>query len=221
MKTKCCNTSNVHKNESGIFCMNSGCDNYLGTVELTDDHRQLKKSVVISMMSMFILCSFNDFSMENKEAHISSIMMPSVQEIPLTVENLEAELTAQNIICSREVLAQIKLESGNLSSFLLKRANNMLGMRFPYSRKTTACGIYVVAQDTIIYGTQQELKKYRKTNNYAVFSSWQEAVADYKLWQEACFKVTERYLAFLGNVYAEDSLYTKKIKQVAATQDLK
>lgn len=221
MKTKCCNTHHAHRDENRILCINPDCENYLGSTEMVRNHRRLKNGIVISVFALYLLFSFDDFSMQNKEAQACTMLAPPVDEIPLTVENLEAELETQNVICSREVLAQIKLESGNLGSFLLKRTNNMLGMRFPFSRKTTACGIYIASNDTIIYGTQKELKKYMKTNNYAVFNSWQEAVADYKLWQEACFKVTERYLTFLGNVYAEDSLYTKKIKKVAAKQDLK
>ncbi|HKR06584.1 MAG TPA: glucosaminidase domain-containing protein, partial [Bacteroidia bacterium] len=204
-----------------VICINADCENYLGSTKMVRDHKRLKNGVVISVFALYLLFSFDDFSMQNKEMQTCTLLAPPVDEIPLTVENLEAELESQNVICSREVLAQIKLESGNLGSFLLKRTNNMLGMRFPFSRKTTACGIYLASNDTIIYGTQKELRKYMKTNNYAVFNSWQDAVADYKLWQEACFKVTERYLTFLGNVYAEDSLYTKKIKNVAAKQDLK
>jgi uncharacterized FlgJ-related protein len=188
---------------------------------LIHEHKCWKNKVAISVFIFYLLFSFDDFSMINKEAETNSLLQaPSIEEIPLTTENLEKELEAQNIICAREVLAQIKLESGHLNSFLLKRTNNMLGMRYPFSRKTKACGIYIASNDTVIYGTQDELKKYRKTNHYAVFSSWKDAVADYKLWQEACFKVSERYLTFLGNVYAEDSLYTKKIKKVVAMTDV-
>ena len=221
MKTKCCNTGHAHKNENSIICTNSECVNYLGATEMVYDHTRLKNGVVLSVFAFYLLFSFNDFSMENKETPPRIIMKPVIEETPLTVETLEAELKAQNVICEREVLAQIKLESGNLSSFLLKRTNNMLGMRFPFSRKTASCGLYLPEKDTIIYGTQQELKKYAKLNNYAVFKTWKDAVADYKLWQEACFKVSERYLAFLGNVYAEDTQYTNKIKQVAAKKNSK
>jgi len=42
-------------------------------------------------------------------------------------------------------------------------------------------------------------------------------VADYKLWQESNFNVTERYLTFLGKVYAEDANYIAKIKQMAGS----
>ena len=88
-------------------------------------------------------------------------------------------------------------------------------MRFPYKRKTTAIGLFLPESNRIIKGTQAELKKYRNQNNYAVYSNWEECIKDYKYWQEKNFKLTERYLTFLGNCYAEDSLYVSKIRQMA------
>jgi mannosyl-glycoprotein endo-beta-N-acetylglucosaminidase len=218
MKTKCCNTRHAHQDDNNnIICTNTDCQNYLGATELMHERNNWKNKAAISLFIFYVLFSFDDFSMVNKEANVNSILFaPRAEEAPLTAENLQKELEAQHVICPREVLAQIRLESGHFNSFLLKRTNNMLGMRFPFTRKTTSCGIYIASMDTIIYGTQAELKKYHKTNHYAVFNTWKDAVADYKLWQEACFKVSERYLTFLGNVYAEDSLYTKKIKRVVA-----
>ena len=89
-------------------------------------------------------------------------------------------------------------------------------MRYPAKRKTIACGIYLPAKDTIIMGTQAELRKFSAQNNYAVYATWQDAVADYKIWQESNFKMTDRYLEFLGKVYAEDSLYVSKIRKMTA-----
>ena len=133
---------------------------------------------------------------------------------PCTGENLKAAINANKIICPDEVYAQIMIESGHLNSFLFKRANNLLGMRFPCQRKTTAIGIYLPEEDTIIKGTQKELRKYAKKNNYAVYASWTDCVADYKLWQDQCFHLTEKYLTFLGNYYAEDVNYVAKIKKM-------
>ena len=56
-------------------------------------------------------------------------------------------------------------------------------------------------------------------NNYAVYDHWQDAVKDYKIWQEHHFSLNERYLLFLGNVYAEDSEYVQKIKSVMKHND--
>ena len=104
-----------------------------------------------------------------------------------------------------------------MTSFLFKRANNMLGMRFPCQRKTTAIGIYLPGEDTIIKGTQAELRKYAKKNNYAVYATWMDAVADCKAAAGPvfCFKLTDKYLTFLGTYYAEDVNYVAKIKKMA------
>ncbi len=219
MKTKCCNTQKAHRAKKGAICLNTGCHNYLGYTRMIMEYKKLKYTFAVSVFVFYMLFTFNHFSMDNK-SEMHTVNFSTKQQAALTLENLKKELYDQEVLCAPEVLAQIKIESAHLSSFLLQHTNNMLGMRYPFSRKTTACGIYIPAQDTIITGTQTELKKYRKTGNYAVYASWQDAVADYKLWQDSCFKVTERYLDFLGNVYAEDSLYVKKIKQVAAKQKI-
>jgi hypothetical protein len=210
MKTGCCNTGYTYHTGNQIICVNSNCKNYLGDTYLHVD--KWTKSIAVSLIATcLICCSVDDFGMDN------AVSASSVKEhTPLTFENLKNELAKQQILCQPQVFAQIKLESNNLQSFLVKRTNNMLGMRYPFKRETKACGIYIPDKDTIIYGSQKELKKYSNTNNYAAYNNWKDAVIDYKLWQENCFKLTDRYLAFLGNVYAEDSLYVKKIQKIAA-----
>ena len=215
MKTKCCHSNHAHRSGNGIICINQSCENYLGHTTLVHDFHQWKNPVAACFFIFYLFFSLADFSMENNEPAAYCVPASFFDHKPLTIQNLEQELKEQQILCPREVLAQIKIESAHLNSFLLKRANNMLGMRYPFSRETKACGLFLPKTDSIIYGTKEELKKYRKSENYAVYASWQDAVADYKLWQENCFNISERYLEFLGNVYAEDSMYVNKIKQVA------
>ncbi len=232
MRTSCCNSNkimriphmrdsnskNIHRTEKGFICINAACENYLAATSCYRDFGKWKNPIASSVFAFLLLFSIDDFSParagENKEQKL--IYLPEVKEIPLTIPNLQAELITQNILCPQHVLAQIKIESGNLTSFLLKRTNNMLGMRYPLTRKTTACGIYIPAKDTVIIGNRDALKKYLKADNYAVYKTWKDGVADYKLWQESNFNVTERYLTFLGKVYAEDTQYVQKIKQMAA-----
>jgi len=146
----------------------------------------------------------------------SSLTKTSVKDIlPLSEENLRRELDSNHIICQEQVFAQIMIESGHLNSYLAKRANNLLGMRFPFKRKTSAIGIFLPESNLVIKGTQEELKKYRTQNHYAVYANWQDCVKDYKYWQDQSFKLTERYLSFLGENYAEDPLYIAKIKQLS------
>jgi hypothetical protein len=216
MKTACCNTRHIHVVGNETICVNNVCTNYLGYTKRIIDYTKLKTILAVSTFIISFLFSFDDFSNGNHE--VLTLQVYSAKETfqPISPEALEAEMVNQRIICVPEVIAQIRLESGNMSSFLFRRTNNMLGMRFPFRRETTASGIFIPSMDTIIKGNQQELKKYAKLEHYAAYDSWQDAVKDYKLWQESNFKISERYLEFLGKVYAEDSLYTKKIRKMTA-----
>ncbi len=211
MKTGCCKTSLVYNTGDQIICINSDCSNYLCETPSVKGIHKWKNTLAVSVFLLYIVFSLDDFGMEKENS------IPQMQEqVPLTLSNLKQELEQQNIICQKEVLAQIVIESGNLQSFLVKRTNNMLGMRYPFKRETLACGIYLPDQDTIVLGNQKDLKKYSRTNNYAVYKNWKHAVADYKLWQDHCFKLSDRYVSFLGDVYAEDTLYVKKIQKMVA-----
>lgn len=215
MKTACCNTRQIRFVENRSVCANPGCKNYLGQTMAFRDYTKLKNSAAVSLFVFSVLFTFDDFSHGKQEPFLYSNHNICTSPIPPTLENLRNEMVQQNIICIPEVLAQVRIESGNMNSFLFKKTNNLLGMRFPFRRSTMASGIYLPANDTIIYGSQKELKKFAKQEHYAVYITWQESVSDYKLWQEQHFKVKEKYLEFLGNVYAEDSLYVDKVRAIS------
>ncbi len=215
MKTNCCNTRHIHVIEKRKICVNPDCDQYLEMAGINREFKGLKYILVSGLFIFSVLFTFEDFSYQN-EYSIANLSVMEPQPELLTLETLKAELERQQVLCAGEVLAQIRLETGNLNSMLLKRTNNLMGMRFPYRRKTTAMGIFLPEQNTIIPGTSADLKKYAKENHYAAYKTWQDAVADYKLWQDAHFKMTDRYLEFLGKVYAEDSLYVQKIRSMSA-----
>jgi uncharacterized FlgJ-related protein len=217
MKTKCCNTIHYTQKEETILCTNTRCVNYLTVTPLVKQNK-VKRFLTAAWLFLFLVVfTSSDFS-NTTSANVSKELSANFKRItaPLTREALKDELSKSEILCAEEAFAQILLESGNLNSFLVKHANNLMGMRYPCKRTTTAVGIYLPAKDTIIYGSQAELKKYAAQNNYAVYECWQDAVQDYKLWQKQYFKLTERYLQFLGNVYAEDSSYESKIRSVMA-----
>jgi len=214
MKTKCCHSSHYHVVDYIQVCLNKNCDSYLGITTCYKDFTKSRKATTLIIFVLTFLFSFDDFSRANKRYESG---MPSAfisEQLPISIENIEEELKRLEVICHKEVLAQIKIESGHLSSYLLRRTNNMLGMRYPFKRPTTASGIYLPESDTIISGNQKDLRKHAGKNHYAVYKSWQDAVADYKLWQDSNFKVKEKYLEFLGNTYAEDTMYISKIKHI-------
>src|SRR5688572_27242013 len=218
MKTKCCNTRHIHVVDKKKICVNSQCENYLRTADSYREFNKLRYTISLSVFAFSVLFTFEDFSQVDTNNKFDLFSSVKEAPVPFTPENLKAEILRNEIICAEHVYVQMKLESGNFNSFLLKRTNNMLGMRYPAKRATKACGIYLPAKDTIIVGTQAELRKYSAQNNYSVYATWQDAVADYKLWQESNFKMADKYLEFLGKVYAEDTLYVSKIRQMAAKE---
>lgn len=213
MKTSCCHSEKVQIQKDKIICMNPTCKNYMCPAKSRNSLSR-ETSAFIFFFSLFIILSFNDFSSNSHIIFSSNYRKHSSTEFerPLTRENLKIVLEENNILCPEQVYAQIMIESGNLESYLSKKTNNLLGMRFPTKRTTSAIGIYLPSVNMIIKGNQKELKKYTKYNNYAVYSNWEESIKDYKYWQQKSFKLTELYLNFLGNYYAEDSLYISKIK---------
>jgi uncharacterized FlgJ-related protein len=168
------------------------------------------------VLSFCLLFTFDDFSMENKE-EIPQLTFVA-PEAPADTVSVLQELTKYEVVCPKVVLAQVKIESGNFTSSLFRKTNNMIGMRYPFKRKTKASGIYIPSKDTVIYGSQVDLKKYSRYSHYAVYNNWKDCVADYKLWQESNFNISRHYITFLGNVYAEDPLYMDKIKKAASVR---
>ncbi len=220
--TGCCNRTNFHDahGTTKVICLNQACDNYLGYTNTKRSIFVFRWSLSFGILALIIAFSLNDLTHKSEIKEFEkSMMVPfeNFEPAKLDPQNLKNEIEQQDILCGDVVYAQMMLESGNLKSFLLKKTNNMLGMRFPFQRETKAVGIYLPAQDTIILGTQDELRRYGKLNNYAVYDSWQDAVEDYKLWQSYSFKMNEHYMEFLGKVYAEDDNYISKLRKVAAS----
>jgi len=213
MKTSCCRKKNYLLEGNAIVCTNSNCESYLRSTTLFNS-RNWNNIFATFFFIFFFIFSFDDFSFSGDlgENQLRSREYTMEKVVPLTKESLRIELDEQHVICPEQVYAQILIESAHLESYLTKRTNNLLGMRFPFRRQTKAIGIYLPESNLIIKGTQAELRKYSNQNHYAVFENWQECISDYRLWQDECFKLTERYLSFLGKYYAEDTRYVEKIK---------
>jgi hypothetical protein len=216
MKTSCCHSKKFHREKERSVCMNSYCENYMLTT-LTYKTRIWNKIFLLFFFIFFFILTFNDFSFNSSSTKYTNLISPAFNgNLPLTEENLHRELKKNHIICPDQVFAQIMIESGNLKSYLARRTNNLLGMRYPIKRTTAAVGIYLPYDNVIINGNQTQLKKYKNKNNYAVYATWQDCIKDYKLWQEKNFRLSDSYLLFLANYYAEDTLYAEKIKKIAS-----
>lgn len=92
-------------------------------------------------------------------------------------------------------LAQMKLESGHYQSKLAQENNNYFGMRHPCQRLTVSLG---------------------NKNGYARYRNWCYSILDYALWQKRyAYDLNEQaYLEKIGKVYAEDTEYIRKVKNL-------
>jgi uncharacterized FlgJ-related protein len=93
------------------------------------------------------------------------------------------------------MVAQARIETGWYTSKIFIHNNNIFGMKFPERRHTTAIG---------------------SDRGHAQYISWQQSVADYKLWQNKVLiknKSRRKYLSYIGRTYAENGNYINLIKK--------
>jgi flagellum-specific peptidoglycan hydrolase FlgJ len=123
-----------------------------------------------------------------------------VDQTDLTPENLRSFIKTLNLAHPDIVYAQAMLESGNLTSSLVKSNSNLFGMKVPSSRAKVSV---------------------KNKSNYSYFErttleGWQMSVIDYALWQSryANYKSKKDYFDHLSRHYAEDPNYVGKLKNI-------
>lgn len=123
------------------------------------------------------------------------VVLMNSKDKQFTEENFRKELVALNVKNVDIVIAQAKLETGGFKSPIFKENNNCFGMKLATQRATTAIGI---------------------EDGHAVYASWRDCCIDYALYYNKYLSRLDRegYLQYLGQVYAEDSNYIIKIKQI-------
>ena len=92
------------------------------------------------------------------------------------------------------MVAQARIETGWYTSPIFIHNKNIFGMKLPERRGTTAIG---------------------SNRGHAQYTSWQQSVADYKLWQDKAMarnKSRRKYLRYIGRTYAQNSNYLNLIK---------
>ena len=100
-------------------------------------------------------------------------------------------------------LAQAKLETGNFTSKIFNENHNSFGQKEAKVRINLAKGTQ--------YG-------------HAYYNNWEESILDYAFWYSTyaskC-KSEEEFYQLLDKVYAEDELYSKKLKNIIEEEQLK
>ena len=95
-------------------------------------------------------------------------------------------------------MAQIKLESNNLKSNLVKTNKNILGLKVAAQR-------FTFATNSHDYGS------------FAKYETIEDCILDLKSWQiQSAFYLTteEEYFNLLAKVYCTDANYVNRIKQL-------
>lgn len=111
---------------------------------------------------------------------------------------IQNHLEKHRIKFSRIIMAQIKLESNNLKSNLVKTNKNILGLKVAAQR-------FTFATNNHDYGA------------FAKYETIEDCILDLKSWQiQSAFYITteEEYFNLLGKVYCTDINYVNRIKQL-------
>ena len=146
----------------------------------------------ILWIALLLSCSIDITEVEVKES------VPVIIGNEFNERNLKAYIELKGIKHPHIVYAQAVLETGNFTSKIFKKNNNLFGMRHVKTnkfRETTSIG-----------------SRYK----HAIYKSWKSSVDDYLLWQQM-YKVTpieteEDYFKLLGKKYATDKKYVNSLK---------
>jgi len=117
---------------------------------------------------------------------------------PISFEAVKRAFELEGVINQDYAIAQIRLETGNLTSELCLKNNNLCGMKLAKMRRTTATG--------------------QSEHGYAIYDNWYDCVRDIRLWQQYYLskgRDLSNYPAFLASVgYASDPFYLAKVEQI-------
>ena len=144
------------------------------------------------IIALFVLTShINKNEGGNEETNLS-----------FSKEALIEEIKYQKFKYPDLILAQAILESGNFTSVIFKKNNNLFGMRQPKKRYTLCNGSNL---------------------NYALYDNWKLSVEDRMIYDTLYLKNMNRnqYLKFLGNVYCKHGDYAGKLENIIKKNYLK
>ena len=161
------------------------------------------------IISLALLCFMLGFISNHKQPSVFKLQIQKVESVldstlsdqtELTPENLRSFIKTLNLARPDIVYAQAMLETGNLTSKLVKTNNNLFGMKVPYSRAKVS------------------VKNHSRYSYFerTTLEGWQMSVIDYALWQSryANYKSKKDYFDYLSRHYAEDPNYVRKLKDI-------
>lgn len=125
-----------------------------------------------------------------------SVTYSAVDDLPFSEENLRAVIKKYGIRFPDIVMAQAKLETGNFTSNIFIKNNNLFGMKLAKSRLTVATG-----------------ERY----GHARYDHWTYSVMDYALFQSTYahkIRTKDKYFLYLQRNYAECKTYVNKLNKI-------
>lgn len=151
-------------------------------------------SAVVSIWTLLFIQKERgkDMVIYRKTIYVHKYVPPSFSE-----KKLRRLIVRFGINCPDIVIAQAKLESNHFKSRLFLQQNNIFGMTYPHKRPTVAI---------------------RKDRGFSVYRTWEDALLDYKIFQEYYLKgitSNEKYLNRLSELgYCTSKTYTKTINRL-------
>ena len=108
-------------------------------------------------------------------------------------DSVEIFMKEINLGHAEIAITQAALESAHFTSDIFKENNNLFGMKKAYHRPHVQTGV---------------------NRGHATYDNWRMSVIDYALYQIYVAKglTTDEYQKFIGKHYAEDPIYSQKIK---------
>jgi len=151
-----------------------------------------KIGLFVIALSVIVYILFSSFSPQITHIVEKIPILLSKDSNKFSQEKLKLKLKTLKLQHPEIIYAQALLESNNFKSNIFKQNNNLFGMKVASTRPTTALGLQL---------------------NHAYYSSWEESLIDYSLWQASFARnlTQEEYLNLLDRMYAEDKTYKKKL----------
>ena len=159
--------------------------------------------IAIGCAVIFFFLGFNFKFVPKSNYGEQEIMMIMGKYNQFTEEKLIDAIKKKNYKFPYIVFAQAKLETDNFHSKIFLINNNLFGMKEAVNRINTA----------------------RETQNeHALYDNWRESLEDYGYYYCTYlgkFETEDEYYEYLGQFYAQDPNYVKKVREIVKKENLK
>lgn len=166
------------------------------TTKYIELNRAILYKIIIALIIGYTTYIWSIKEMNDQYMNQETEIMVITKYNQFTDDKFKTMLVDMNFKFPDIVYAQAILETGTFTSRIFKENNNLFGMKVSRLRPTTHKG---------------------EQNGHAYYDDWKDSVLDYALYQARYLnglKTREEYLSYLNRVYAEDTLYVSKLKNI-------